>query len=149
MAASDKIVYNRWQIQCKNTRSPVHIEVIAKEVGMTFMTKADIVMVITTSTFTSAAINYANLVSDNSRYYVILLEKEDIDRIVTDRTLIVDILNYKARRTFAKRELGVSDLGAEFLLDEEQPEAIDQLEEAIRQATRSDELPSFDIDGDM
>lgn len=132
MAASDKIVYNRWQIQCKNVKSPISIEVIAKEVGMTFMTKADIVMVITTSSFTSTAVNYANLVSDNSRYYVILLEKEDIDRIVADRTLIVDILNYKARRTFAKRELGVSDLGNEFLLDDEQPESIDELEEAMR-----------------
>ena len=136
MAASDKIVYNRWQIQCKNMKSPVHIEVIAKEVGMTFLTKADVVMVITTSTFTGAAVNYANLVSDNSRYYVILLEKEDVDRIVEDRTLIVDILNYKARRTFAKRELGVSDLGDEFLLDDKQPETIDELDQAIQQASR-------------
>jgi site-specific DNA-methyltransferase (cytosine-N4-specific) len=149
MAASDKIVYNRWQIQCKNMKAPVHIEVIAKEVGMTFMTKADIVMVITTSTFTSAAVNYANLVSDNSRYYVILLEGEDIDRIVADRTLIVDILNYQARRTFAKRELGVSDLGDEFLLDDEQPEAIDELEDAIREASQSGEIPPFDIDEEM
>ena len=103
---------------------------------MTFLTKADVVMVITTSTFTSAAVNYANLVSDNSRYYVILLEKEDVDRIVEDRTLIVDTLNYKARRTFAKRELGVSDLGDEFLLDDKQPETIDELDQAIWQASR-------------
>ncbi len=136
MAASDKIIYNRWQIQCKNMKSPVNIEVIAKEVGMTFLTKADVVMVITTSTFTSTAVNYANLVSDNSRYYVVLLEREDVERIVEDRTLIVDILNYKARRTFAKRELGVSDLGDEFLFDDEQPETVDELDRAIWQASQ-------------
>lgn len=140
MAASDKIVYNRWQIQCKNVKSPVHIEVIAKEVGMTFLTKADVVMIITTSTFTGAAVNYANLVSDNSRYYVILLEKEDVERIAEDRTLIVDILNYKARRTFAKRELGISDLGDEFLFDDKQPETIDELDQAVWQASQPAQL---------
>ena len=140
MAASDKIVYNRWQIQCKNVKSPVHIEVIAKEVGMTFLTKADVVMIITTSTFTGAAVNYANLVSDNSRYYVILLEKEDVERIAEDRTLIVDILNYKARRTFAKRELGISDLGDEFLFDDKQPETIDELDQAVWQASQPTQL---------
>ncbi len=39
------------------------------------------------------------------------------------RTRIVDILNYKARRTVAKRELGMTDLGDEFIIDEEFEEA--------------------------
>ena len=130
MAASDKIIYNRWQIQCKNQKSSVGVDVIAKEVGLTFLTKADIVMVVTTSEFAKDAINYANQVSDNSRYYVILLEGEDIARIVEDRTRIVDILNLKARRTFAKREFGMSDFD-EMLVDEIETE--EELEEAIRQ----------------
>lgn len=110
IAASDKIVYSRWQIQAKNTQSNVDIETIAKEVGMTFLTHADIVMVVTTARFTNAAIDYANQVTDTSRYYVILLDGEDIARIVADRAKIVDILNAKARRVFAKRELGISTL---------------------------------------
>ncbi len=109
MAASDKIVYSRWQIQCKNMTSPVNHEVIAREVGITFLTKADVVMVITTSRFTRAAIDYANLVSDESRYYVILLDKRDIEKVARDRSQIVEILNLKARRTFARRELGWTD----------------------------------------
>jgi len=117
IAASDKIVYSRWQIQCKNQKSPVGVDVIAKEVGLTFLTKADIVMVITTSHFASDAVNYANQVTDNSRYYIILLEGDDIKRIVEDRTRIVDILNIKARRTFAKKELGLTDLGDEFITE--------------------------------
>lgn len=106
MAASDKIVYSRWQIQCKNMTSPVSHKVIAREVGITFLTRADIVMVITTSRFTRSAIDYANLVSDESRYYVILLDKSDIEKVARDRSQIIDILNLKARRTFARRELG-------------------------------------------
>lgn len=130
MAASDKIVYNRWQIQCKNQKTSVGIDVIAKEVGLTFLTKADIVMVVTTSEFAKDAINYANQVSDNSRYYVILLEGADIARIVEDRTRIVDILNLKARRTFAKKELGMSNFD-EGLIEELETE--EELEHAIRQ----------------
>lgn len=128
MAASDKIVYSRWQIQCKNQKSSVGVDVIAKEVGLSFVTKADIVMVITTSTFARDAINYANQVTDNSRYYVILLEGEDIDRIVEDRTRIVDILNIKARRTFAKKELGMSDFDEEVI---EELDTVEELEERI------------------
>lgn len=134
LAASDKIIYNRWQIQCKNQQGRVGVDVIAKEVGLTFLTKADVVMVITTSKFASDAVNYANQVNDVSRYYVILLEGDDIQRIVQDRTRIVDILNLKARRTFAKRELGMTDLGDEFIQEDEQPETIEELEEAIIKA---------------
>lgn len=135
LAASDKIIYNRWQIQCKNQQSRVGVDVIAKEVGLTFLTKADVVMVVTTSKFASDAVNYANQVNDVSRYYVILLEGDDIQRIVQDKTRVVDILNLKARRTFAKRELGRTDLGDEFIQEDEQPETIEELEEAFRKAT--------------
>ena len=136
MAASDKIVYNRWQIQCKNQKTAVGIEVIAKEVGLTFLTKADIVMVVTTSQFAKDAVNYANQVNDNARYYIILLEGEDIQRIVADRTRIVDILNLKARRTFAKRELGISDFDEEIV---EELETEEQLEQIIVESSQIDQ----------
>lgn len=47
LAASDRFVYSRWQIQCKNTKK-VDVDVLAKEIGITFVTGADIVMVVTT-----------------------------------------------------------------------------------------------------
>jgi site-specific DNA-methyltransferase (cytosine-N4-specific) len=149
LAASDKIVYSRWQIQCKNQRSAVGIDVITKEVGLTFLTKADIIMVITTSRFARDAINYANLVTDNSRYYIILLEGEDIRRITEDKSRIVDILNYKARRTFAKRELGMTDLGNELMEIQDEYETEQELEDVI--AREGDiQLPSegFGHEGD-
>ena len=53
--------------------------------------------------------NYANQVMETTRYYIILLDGDDIDRIIEDTSRIIDILNVKARRVFAKRELGISD----------------------------------------
>lgn len=136
LAASDKIVYSRWQIQCKNQQSKVGVDVIAKEVGLTFLTKADVIMVVTTSKFASDAVNYANQINDVSRYYVILLEDEDVRRIAEDKTRIVEILNIKARRTFAKRELGMSDFEEEVLLDGAEPETIEDIESLIAEASR-------------
>jgi site-specific DNA-methyltransferase (cytosine-N4-specific) len=142
MAASDKIVYSRWQMQCKNTKSKVTVDTVAKEVGLNFLTQADVIALITTGGFTGDAINYANQVTDNSRYYVILLDGEDIKRIVADRTKIVDILNVKARRVFAKKELGLTDFidEQEEIDEQEFEEAIaDEVEPLLRQAIQDSE----------
>lgn len=123
LAASDRFVYHRWQIQCKNTKR-VDVDVLAKEVGMTFVTGADVVMVVTTGEFTRDAFQYAYRMMEVSRYYMILLQKEDIEAIKQDRTSIIQILDRKARRVFAKKELGMTD------------ESVDQVEEEL--ATLSD-----------
>ena len=108
LAASDRFVYHRWQIQCKNTKR-VDVEVLAKEVGMTFVTGADVVMIVTTGEFTRDAFQYADRMMEVSRYYMVLIQKEDIDAIKADRTNIIKILDRRARRVFAKKELGLTD----------------------------------------
>lgn len=108
LAASDRFVYHRWQIQCKNTKR-VDVEVLAKEVGMTFVTGADVVMVVTTGEFTRDAFQYAYRMMEVSRYYMVLIQKEDIESIKENRTNIIKILDRRARRVFAKKELGLTD----------------------------------------
>ena len=131
LAASDRLVYSRWQIQCKNIpNKPVDVDVIAKEVGMTFVTGADVVMVVTTGRFTTSAVAYAYRMMNVSRYYVILLEKDDIEEIRTDLTSIIRILDRKARRVFIKKELGVSDEETDQMLEEmDEEEFLSNLEE--------------------
>ena len=104
MAANDKIIYNRWQIQCKNTKSVIGVDVIAKEVGLTVLTKADVIMVVTTSSFSKDAIRYTNEVLSSTRYYVILIDGKDLKKIKKERAAIVDILNDKAREVFNRKE---------------------------------------------
>lgn len=96
LAASDRFVYHRWQIQCKNTKK-VDVDVLAKEVGMTFVTGADVVMIVTLGEFTRDAFQYAYRMMEMSRYYMILLQKEDIEAIKADKTSIIQILDKKAR----------------------------------------------------
>lgn len=132
IAASDRVVYSRWQIQCKNTKSKVDVDIVAKEVGLTFITKADVVMFVTTGECTANAVNYANQVTEVSRYYVILLDNHDIARILEDKARIIEILNIKARRVFAKRELGFTEFGD---AEAEQDEASEEPIEAILDQT--------------
>ncbi len=108
LAASDRFVYHRWQIQCKNTKR-VDVDVLAKEVGMTFVTGADVVMIVTTGEFTRDAFQYAYRMMEMSRYYMILLQREDIEAIKKDKTSIIQILDRKARRVFAKKELTMTE----------------------------------------
>jgi site-specific DNA-methyltransferase (cytosine-N4-specific) len=118
LAASDRFVYHRWQIQCKNTKQ-VDVDVLAKEVGMTFVTGADVVMIVTTGRFTRDAFQYAYRMMEVSRYYMILLQSEDLEAIQQDHTNIIQILDRKARRVFAKKELGMTDEDTDRVDEEE------------------------------
>jgi site-specific DNA-methyltransferase (cytosine-N4-specific) len=118
LAASDRFVYHRWQIQCKNTKR-VDVEVLAKEVGMTFVTGSDVVMIVTTGEFTRDAFQYAYRMMEVSRYYLVLIQKEDIEAIKEDRTNIIKILDRRARRVFAKKELGLTDNAVDEIETEE------------------------------
>lgn len=108
LAASDRFVYSRWQIQCKNT-TKVDVDVLAKEVGMTFVTGADVILIVTTGEFTRDARQYASRMMEVSRYYLILLQKDDIEAIKEDKTNIITILDRQARRVFAKKELEMNE----------------------------------------
>lgn len=61
-------------------------------------------MVVTTSSFSADAIDYANKVMKNSRYYIILLDNDDLNKIISDRSMIVEILNKKAEKVFLAKE---------------------------------------------
>lgn len=128
LAASDRFVYHRWQIQCKNTKE-VGLEVLAKEVGMTFVTGADVVMIVTTGKFSSDAIQYAYRMMEVSRYYMVLIQREDIEAIKNDRTSIVQILDRRARRVFAKKELSLTDNEVDEIEQEEDSLGIDEIEQ--------------------
>jgi Restriction endonuclease len=115
-------------MQCKNTKK-VDVDVVAKEVGLTFLTHADVIAVVTTGKVTGDATNYARQVTDTSRYYVILLDGEEIQKIVADRTKIIEILNIKARRVFAKKELGITEFGTEDEQMEDEEEIWEEIAE--------------------
>jgi hypothetical protein len=118
MAGSDSFVYSRWQIQCKNTKK-VDMDVVAKEIGMTFMTQADVVMIVTTGQFTNSARSYADRLSSISRYYLILIDGSHLSEIRLDKAAIIPILDRIAKRTFVKKEYELSESEYMSLIEED------------------------------
>lgn len=91
-------VATRWQIQCKNKPSgSVSLEDVAKEVGLTPLTKATHVMVVANGRVTSDAHTYAREVMRNSSLTVIILDKDDFEKIKQSPGSIAGIIRAKSR----------------------------------------------------
>ncbi len=97
---STRLLYTRWQVQCKNTAT-VTIDQVAKEVGLSHMLKSNAIVMMTTGHLTSDAKTYAHRIMEDMNLCILVLEKEDIEKIISEPTKIVDIFNQQAR--FAKK----------------------------------------------
>lgn len=97
---SARLLYTRWQVQCKNT-STVTIDQVAKEVGLSHMLKSNAIVMMTTGHLTADAKTYAHRIMQDMNLCILILEKEDIEEIIEEPTKIVDIFNKQAR--FAKK----------------------------------------------
>ena len=92
---STHLIYNRWQVQCKNTAT-VTIDMVAKEVGLSHMLKSNAIVMMTTGHLTSDAKLYARRIMEDMNLCILTLEKEDIDAIIKSPPNIVAILNTQA-----------------------------------------------------
>ena len=101
---SARLIYSRWQIQCKNTAN-VSLDPIAKEVGLTHFLKSNVIVVVTTGKFSSEAIRYSNAIMKDSNLCIVLIDKDDIQKISEDPSNIIDIFNKEAKRTMELKKI--------------------------------------------
>lgn len=101
---SSRLVYSRWQIQCKNTKT-VTLDPVAKEVGLTHFLKSNVIIVVTTGSYTNEARKYSNAIMRDSNLSIVLLDSSDIDKISNEPSAIVDILNRDAKRTMEIKKI--------------------------------------------
>jgi len=99
-----RLIFSRWQIQCKNTKS-VSLDDVAKEVGLTFQLKSNVVMVVSTGKISSDARKYAQNVMSTTNLNVILLDSNDLQKIADNPTYIADALNREAKRAMEIKKL--------------------------------------------
>lgn len=101
-----RLIFSRWQIQCKNTKV-VALDDVAKEVGLTFQLKSNVVMVVSTGKIGTEARKYAHQVMSTTNLNVILLDSNDLQKIAHNPTYIADALNREARRAMEIKKLDV------------------------------------------
>jgi site-specific DNA-methyltransferase (cytosine-N4-specific) len=99
-----RLIFSRWQIQCKNTKV-VSLDDVAKEVGLTFQLKSNVVMVVSTGSIGSEARKYAHQVMSTTNLNVILLDSNDLQKIANNPTYIADALNREAKRAMEVKKL--------------------------------------------
>ncbi len=106
---SARLLYSRWQIQCKNTEH-VSLDYVAREVGLTQVLYSNVIVLITTGTFSSKARSYANHVMKNSNLNIVFVDKDDIAAVANDPVAIVDVFERESKRTMQLKKLDISSL---------------------------------------
>jgi hypothetical protein len=99
-----RLIFSRWQIQCKNTRS-VSLDDVAKEVGLTFQLKSNVIMVVSTGSISSDARRYAQSVMSTTNLNIVLLDSTDLQKIANNPTYIADALHREAERAMEIKKL--------------------------------------------
>jgi len=94
---SSRLVFSRWQVQCKNT-SRVALDDVAKEVGLTHFLKSTVIVIVTTGDVGPEARKYANKIMTDSNLCVVMVDGQDIDAIVKTPPAIVDVFNREAKQ---------------------------------------------------
>jgi Restriction endonuclease len=104
---SARLVYSRWQVQCKNT-ARVSLDDIAKEVGLTHFIKSTVIVIVTTGEIGAEARRYANKIMADSNLAIVMIDRGDLEAIRANAAYIVDVLRREAEHamTLKKIELG-------------------------------------------
>lgn len=101
---SARLVFSRWQIQCKNT-AHVSLDDVAKEVGLTHFLKSNVVIIVSTGRIGPEARRYANKIMSDSNLGVVMIDRNDLDSIRNNPASIADIFQREARHAMTLKKL--------------------------------------------
>lgn len=104
---SARLVFARWQVQCKNT-ARVSLDDVAKEVGLTHFLKSNVVVVVSTGEIGGEARRYANKIMTDSNLCVVMIDRGDLEAIRQNPAHIVDAFKREARNAMTLKKLDLS-----------------------------------------
>lgn len=99
-----RLVFSRWQVQCKNT-TRVSLDDVAKEVGLTHFLKSNVIVVVTTGEIGGEARRYANKIMAESNLAIVMLDGGDLSAISASPAGIVRAFEREARHTMNLKKL--------------------------------------------
>lgn len=101
---SARLVFSRWQVQCKNT-ARVALDDVAKEVGLTHFLKSNVIVIVSTGDIGSEARRFANKIMTDSNLCIVMIDRTDLNAIRNSPVHIVDAFNREARTAKALKKL--------------------------------------------
>lgn len=99
-----RLVFSRWQIQCKNT-ARVSLDDVAKEVGLTHFLKSNAIVIVTTGDIGSEARRYANKIMADSNLAIVMLDGGDLKAIGESPANIIRAFQREARHAMNLKKL--------------------------------------------
>ncbi|HEY4225767.1 MAG TPA: restriction endonuclease [Pseudolysinimonas sp.] len=72
--------FSRWLFQCKNQVSKVDLGVLAKELGMATLLRAQVVVIVTTAEFARSVLEYARQAAETTAIQVVLIDGKMLGR---------------------------------------------------------------------
>ncbi|HEY8595155.1 MAG TPA: restriction endonuclease [Devosiaceae bacterium] len=100
---SARLVYSRWQVQCKNT-ARVALDDVAKEVGLTHFLKSTVIVIVTTGEIGSEARRYANKIMSDSNLAIVMIDKADLEGVTRSPAYLVDAFRREAEHAMALKK---------------------------------------------
>lgn len=101
---SARLVFSRWQIQCKNT-ARVSLDDVAKEVGLTHFLKSNVIVIVTTGEVGAEARRYANRIMTDSNLAIVMLDTGDLHAISERPATILRAFEREARHAMNLKKL--------------------------------------------
>lgn len=91
-----RLVYSRWQIQCKAS-DKITYETLAKEVGVSEITLANVILIVSTGSLTEGAAMFRRKIIAKSPLNIVVIDGDSLNAIVKDPTEITSILKAQAQ----------------------------------------------------
>lgn len=101
-----RLVFSRWQVQCKNTKR-VSLDDVAKEVGLTHFLKSNAIVMVSTGDIGSEARRYANKIMMDSNLCIVMIDRADLETIRINPSFIVDAFHREARHAMTLKKLEI------------------------------------------
>lgn len=101
MLYSSRLVYSRWQIQCKVGK--ISLESVAKEVGMQSVTLANVILIVSTGPATAGAMTYRKKIINSSNLNIVFIDGTALERIIKDNPALIEILRQQAEYAMSEK----------------------------------------------
>ncbi|MBZ0213236.1 MAG: restriction endonuclease [Nitrospirae bacterium] len=103
---STRLIYSRWQVQCKNT-ARVSLDDIAKEVGLTHFLKSTVIVMVTTGEIGAEARRYAGKIMSDSNLAIVMVNGADLAAINQSPSQVVAIFQREAEKAMKLKTLEI------------------------------------------
>ncbi|MGH9795237.1 MAG: restriction endonuclease [Candidatus Acidiferrales bacterium] len=99
---SERLVFSRWQVQCKST-SKISVDDVAKEVGLTHVSKSNVVVVVSTGRISADARRYASIAERARPVQIVMIDGTYLRRMAHRPASIVELFHTKNPLLLARR----------------------------------------------